>query len=311
MRRLLITFGCSWTFGVCSGYTAGMSKKDLLLLSLDSSLNDRLSFRGLLSKKYNLTNKNFASGGSSNQRQFRLAKEFFSSDEFVKLHNEFDEVIVLWGITSTARNEMWSLELGNLHNFFYNDSSLLSKALVKYQYNHEHEITQLAMEMQHWNMIFKNLNVKNLWFDTFNHHSYHIPGPRIEKFKKEYNTFRGPDWPDWEDFARNEFKVADEIRNELLDKSRQWGWTILFPSAIQNLMFNDENPRDLLSKLAINHGIDELDGKYHKSDWSIDSNRIEYLTKCGILNPHSTHPTQQGHLEIADMLSDYIEAVLQ
>jgi len=255
VKRALLTFGCSWTAGIGSCYTEGMSEEELRQSAWDNSINDRLSFRGLLSQKYNLVNKNWSEGGSSNQRQFRLAKLFFSSDEFKLLQKEFDQILVLWGITSTARNEMFSIEDNGLTNFFYKDSMPLAKMLMMYSYNHQHEVDQLAIEMHHWDIFFKNLNISNLWFDTFNHHDYALP-------------------------------------------------------CSQNLMFKDENPRDLMSKLAIGNGFTDVDNKYHRAVWKVDSNRVENLIKCEIINPLSKHPTQKGHAQIADMLAKYIEAQL-
>ena len=252
MKRLLITFGCSWTFGVGVNYTQGISLDQFKNSAWDEVNCSCLSFRGLLSKKYNLVNRNWACGGSSNQLQFRLAKLFFSSDEFKELQKTFDQILVLWGITSTARNEMFSIDDGKLINFFYSHKSNLAKMLVNYSYSHDNEVDQLSMEMRHWNTFFKNLNINNLWFDTFNHHHYHS----------------------------------------------------------ENLIFDDENPRDLLSKLAIHNGFKCVDNKYHESDWTADSDRIKNLVSCGILNPFSHHPTQLGHVQIADMLSEYIEASL-
>ena len=255
MKSALITFGCSWTAGVGSGYTEGMTIENFNKLRWNDSINDRQSFRGLLSKKYNLVNINWAAGGSSNQRQFRLAKLFFSSDEFKELRQNFDRILVLWGITSTARNEMFSIEHNDLVNFFYSESSNLAKSLVRYSYNHKNEVDQLSIEILHWNTFFKSLNINNLWFDTFNHHDYFRPD-------------------------------------------------------LKNLMFNDEKPRDILSKLAIHNGFVDLDGSYHESTGSIDTNRLKNLVECKVLNPLSYHPTPQGHRQIADMLSEYLEASL-
>ena len=71
---LLITFGCSWTFGIGLNYIAGMSKDEYKQNKVNSNLIQEHSFRAKLSKKYNLTNINFSQGGSSNQLQFRQAR---------------------------------------------------------------------------------------------------------------------------------------------------------------------------------------------------------------------------------------------
>jgi hypothetical protein len=251
MNQLLITLGCSWMYGVGVGYTPEMTGDQYCEIAWQEPICDSLSFRGLLSKKYNLVNKNLSRPGSSNQWQFRRAKEYFTSEEFKQARQEFDKIIVMWGVTSTARNELYCISEKKLVNFFYKSDTPESRAMVKYFYDHDNEVTQLTTEMLFWNDYFSGINITNLWFDTFNHHDY----------------------------------------NQTID----------------HLIFNDELPRDLLSKLAITNGLTQPDNRYHGSEWSIDSNRISHLIKCGLLNPHSHHPTQEGHRQIADFLTPYIE----
>jgi hypothetical protein len=255
MKRLLITFGCSWTYGVGVGHEPGMLFDKYREIAWKENICTQLSFRGLLSKKYGFENRNFSSGGSSNQRQFRYAKEFFPSDDFKKQQSEFDQIIVLWGLTSTARNELYFNSCNREENFFYSSDTAESKAMTKYFYNHEYEVAQLLTNIRFWNDYFESKNINNLWFDTFNHHEYG-------------------------------------------------------QSTVENLMFAQENPRDLLSKLAINNGQLDIDNNYHTSCWKIDSNRIEYLVNIGVLNPHSLHPTQQGHAQISEMLAPCIESLI-
>lgn len=304
-KTVLITMGCSWTYGSYVGYEYRMTRDELDTTQLDPDISNKLSFRGLLSKKYNLTNKNFSITSSSNQKQFRLAKEFFSSAEFNQYQRDFDKIIVLWGITSTARNELWAVESNDLVNFFYNNKLDHGKELIKYlgkfYYNHENEVALLATEMRHWNTFFQSLNIDNFWFDTFNHHDYHCPGPRIDKFKKLYNSCRGPSWPLWENFSRNEFSVDQNIFDESMDKTR-WPWVELFHPLIDRLIYADKKPRDLMSILAINNGLEVPDADYTK--------KIKYLIDCGILNPYTKHPTKRGHKQIAEILSEFVEPVI-
>ena len=302
----MITFGCSWTYGVGVGYNTVIDLEQYKKIAWKQDICNPLSFRGLLSEKYFLKNINFSSGGSSNQRQFRMAREFFSSSRFKELQNNYGKILVLWGITSTARNEVWSTEQNKLQNFFYSDEkSNLSKFFTKFCYSHENEIQILRTEMRHWNTFFKNSNIDNLWFDTFNHHDYSAIG--IEHLKPHYDAVKGHSWPDWRDFSKNQFDVADDIFEEIMDP--RWPWSESF-CPVDNLIFIDENPRDLLSKLAIKNKCQNVDNQYHESSWEIDTNRITHLVNCGILNPHSHHPTQQGHEQITEMLSPYIEALL-
>ena len=296
MKRLLITLGCSWTFGVGVGYTQNSGIEQYRNIAWNSDLCNALSFRGILSRKYNAVNKNLSFGGSSNQSQFRLAKIFFSSLEFKKMQKEFDQITVLWGITSTARNELFSIEKSQLVNFFYSRESQLAKSLVKFSYDHQNEVNLLEIEMNHWDIYFKNLNVNNLWFDTFNHHNYQ------ETYKQLYEACAGPDWPTWEKFCCQEFtNVSSQIIDEIYDTSK---WYFSLPP---NLILRNKNPRDLLSQLAINNGSTTIDNQFHSSDWRIDTDRVPHLVDRGILNPHSHHPTKIGHEQIANILDEYIK----
>ena len=315
VRRLLITFGCSWTYGVGVGYSQNMTEDQHKAIAWNNSICDQLSFRGLLSKKYELVNKNFAQGGSSNQRQFRLAKNFFTSDDFKKLQSEFDQIIVLWGITSTARNELYFNRHDRYENFFYSSDTTEAKLMVKYFYNHEYEVDQLLTEIRFWDDYFKSKNIDNLWFDTFNHHEYLEISNVNDQFKIDYCRAAGPDWPKFDDYLTGDYVISDQkISDKILEIKniclQQYQEPTFIHDKITNLIFNEQKPRDLLSLLAIKNGQTQVDNNYHVSDWAIDSNRVEYLINCGVLNPFSHHPTQQGHVQIFEMLAPYIESLI-
>jgi hypothetical protein len=302
VRRLLITFGCSWTYGVGVGYSQNMTKDQYKATAWKETICDQLSFRGLLSKKYELVNKNFSEGASSNQRQFRFAKNFFTSDDFKKLQSEFDQIIVLWGITSTARNELYFNRHNHYENFSYTLDTIESKIMTKYFYNHEYEVDQLLTEIRFWNDYFKSKNIDNLWFDTFNHHEYIGPSKFNAQFKVEYCSVAGPDWPRIEDYVTGDYVISDQkILDQILEIKK-------ICNKIPNLIFDEQKPRDLLSLLATHNGCTDIDNQYHTSSWDIDSNRVSYLVDCGILNPYSHHPTRVGHEQIATILDEYIRA---
>ena len=178
----LITFGCSWTKGKFSWYDPNilrhteMSREDMQ--RHDPQEVDEYCFRTILSRRHDYVNINFASGGSSNQRQFRLAEEYFNTDDYKK----YDNVIILWGITSTARFDVWS----NKHNR-YKDLHLTKTFNLKTNdilwatdhYDHDVEVKRLSTQMQHWDNYFRMIGVKNYWFDTFNHHNYTYDSPNM------------------------------------------------------------------------------------------------------------------------------------
>ena len=262
----LISFGCSWTFGVGLSWEPGFTYEEYKATKRRDDVADKYSFRALLAREFGLENINFAIGGSSNQRQFRVAEKF-----------DFQEGdIVLWGITSTARNEIW-LDSGNFYKgYFYSqaaeckedinnskpfgsdgDFCKLIKMTVKHWYSHEEEVRRIFYRIKHYNDYFKCKGVKVLWYDTLNHHDYQ--------------------------------QVPD------------------------NMLYGNEDYRDLLSRLCKINGYTKLKDKYHFS-WSkkfIDCGRIDFISKNGIANPFSGHPTKEGHIQLADMMRPFIISALQ
>lgn len=304
--RLLITFGCSWTFGVGSGYHPSMTFREYEQIAWDLNTCNNFSWRTILAKKYKLDNLNFSSGGSSNARQFRIAKNFFGSTKFKELQKQYTEIIVLWGITSTARGEFYSCNKQQLLDIFYNEENQLSKFIVKNCYDHTHECFMLAQEMSFWNTFFNNINIKNFWFDTFNHHDYTVNSPGILYWKDDYESNSGKDWPSWDQFLNKDFRdTLEEVRNEILDASRFNFAQLLNQTNITNFIV-DKKPRDLMSLMCekFNFFVDEP--SYHHSDWSIDSNRVEFLIQEKCLNPYTKHPTQRGIDIIVDIIDSNI-----
>lgn len=230
----LVTFGCSWTYGIGSTYVDGIPQEQYTKIRKD----DTNSFRRILSERHNLLNVNFAEGGSSNQRQFRLATEYFNNPIE-------EETIVLWGITSTARDEFWSEERNKLCNIHYNlcrpnpkigvNLDKLSGHLLKHHYNHEIEVGILTERMLHWNNYFKMLGVKNLWFDTFTHNHYDIPNMcwRDEKPRDLLSKLTGIDeekmhFSNWKnDCARIQKGIEDKILNPYTFHPTKYGHELI------------------------------------------------------------------------------------
>lgn len=300
--KTLITFGCSWTYGVGVGYQESMPITEFNNIAWKDEICNQKSFRAILSRRYQFENLNFARGGSSNQRQFRKAKSFFNSKQFDQLLNSQDEIIVLWGITSTARNEVFSIIDNQVMNYFLTDNrGQIEKFLLKYTYNHDHEIFSLTDEMLHWNRFFKSYNIKNYWFDTFNHHDYYVNDPSLLTFKKQYDTVSRLDWPTWQNFLDRQFDFDSVIGQEILTRFSNTFSQFIRTTPVENFVINHPSYRDLMSQLAINNGMEEPDSDYHVSDWSVDSKRVEFLISKKLLNPYSHHPTELGHQQIANM----------
>jgi len=300
-NTLLITFGCSWTYGVGVNYEFGMSQKELEQLAWDENICNSLSWRGILSKTHSLDNLNFSVGGSSNQLQFRRAEEFFSSSKFKNLKKSHNRIIVVWGITSTSRNELFDNDAGIPVNFLYHQyKKPIAKLLLVDHYNHEWEVFRLRRQMLHWEQYLGFLGVELHWFDTFNTHNYHKNDLEFKKThpnEQKYQTVAGPDWPSYDNFCAGDFlKTPDHILEEIYD---------IYPDTETPKCMIDINlnPRDLMSWLAIKNGMTNIDSDYHTSSWSNDSNRVKYLVNKNLLNPLTYHPTAHTHQILADFFS--------
>lgn len=297
MSTLLITFGCSWTYGAGAGYQPGMDSEEYERIKLDPDTCYQYSFRGLLCAKYGLDHKNFAIAGSSNQTQFRLAEEFFGSHRFRYYQSRYDKIIVLWGITSTLRNDAYFFMEGRNRSYFYSAADVLAKTMLRSHYSHNNEIVMLSNKIRFWNKFFANENVSVLWFDTFNHHKYSelfedATLNQCDKFTQlKDSSARGFDQLDHEACYD---KNKDQLLCNFIDQDKK----------LDNFLMFDSEHRDLLSTMASKNGMAEFDRKYHRSTYENDSNRVDYLVKKGLLNPLSFHPTQQGHQQIYDIFVD-------
>jgi hypothetical protein len=308
---LLVTFGCSWTAGVSSGYQPGMSKQHLEEIAWEDSINQANSFRGLLCNTYHMHNVNFALGGSSNQTQFRLAEKYFSSSEFQQAQSQYKKIIVLWGITSTQRNELYFAKLGKIKSFMYANGSDISKLMVDQHYSHDAEVGLLFDKIGFWNYFFKQNNVDNIWFDTFNHHDYDQSLLSNKDTQEYYEAVAGVNWPTWQQAVRQDLVCSQDIVDEILDLTR-WDFKLVdHYAAKKNFFLYNSNPRDLCSQLALSQGIDYIDSNYHVSFWQQDSNRIDFLASKQIVNPISYHPTRQGHQLISTIFEPMIENILK
>ena len=74
MENILVTFGCSWTYGVGAHYETDMTEKEYKVNMWNKTIIEQYAFRTLISGKIGFKNINFSGGGSSNQHQFRLAR---------------------------------------------------------------------------------------------------------------------------------------------------------------------------------------------------------------------------------------------
>lgn len=181
----LVTLGCSWTFGEGSGYTEGMSRWEYENIQHDEKICWKNGWRRHVVEHFDFTHTNIGEYGSSNDRQFRLAKKYFLSKDFLNLVQQKKKVIVLWGTTALNRYDVWikseekySKILLNNVDFdlikYGSDQDIFSFALDKFSYHETARLKELELEILHWNQFFKLFNVKNFWYDTLGSYDYRI-----------------------------------------------------------------------------------------------------------------------------------------
>jgi len=300
MKNLLITFGCSWTFGVGTYYKQGMTDKEYW--SHPKVYKPHNTFRSIIAKELNADNLNFSIGASSNDKQLRYAKHFFASQQFVDLQDEYDKITVLWGITSTARIECWDYKHQDILNLFLLKSSRryannmsvhdgLSKTYLRYFYDLDHKVFELAKEMHFWNSYFDSLGITNYWFDTFNHHDYYKPHIASKHIGADNDL-------------GHMYSLEDEkytVDNDVIPNHVKLD-SVQAPCKIHNLLFDDREYRDLCSILAIDAGLENIDNSYIYSALSSDGPTVDFLVSKGLLNPVSFHPTLEAHQSIASLM---------
>jgi len=264
-KSLLITFGCSWTYGIGAGYKEGMSESYYTEnIRWSHELCYENSWRKLVLEHFDIKGLNFSVGGSSNLRQFKTARNFFISDEWKKLKSDYDNIVVLWGLTTTERVYMWCEDENKFCDIYLNqdrhkgsireifsrlkdifDSDRLAMTINKCSYNYENEVNELTKEVLFWNQFFNLNNIPVIWFDTFNSHKY--------------------------------------------------------TSKIKNLIEYDKDKRDILYYLCDLHlknnpqilSEDEL--SYESFN---NANFFFYAVRNKILNPYSFHPTKEQYENI-------------
>lgn len=182
---ILVTFGCSWTFGEGSGYEDWMSEKEYEKIRADEKICYENSWRKKVIEHFDIDHINFSEAGSSNDLQFRLAKQFFTSKKFQEIYKSYKNIIVLWGITATNRYDFWCRDTNKYAKILLNNAEEdvkkfnqyedhLGLTLKKLSYNHQTRVNELEIDIVFWNQYFKLLKIKNFWFDTFYSIKYKI-----------------------------------------------------------------------------------------------------------------------------------------
>ncbi len=270
-KRLFIFFGCSWTWGRFINWEQhDIADPRDMPAEAEAEQSSLFSYRSLITKHFDADQLNFSEGGSSNDRQFRKASEYFlgvkndSDGPLATLdQRQHDEIVVLWFITSTARKELYNDHHKRYDNFFLTSGAprrghnfSIAKDLVKQGYYCDsEELKKLSTQMILWNSWFKQNNIKNVWIDTFNHNDWKTPVDNQVKFDSGF---------------------TDLMTNMYVNVGNK------APTVIEK----------------------------HHSLWDTDEERSLVLKSMGYLNSVSLHPTVKGHKLISDLLIPKLETVI-
>lgn len=201
MKDVLITFGCSWTFGQGSAYKEGMTEDEYDEIYLDKDLCWENGWRRQVVEHFDFDHINFGLGGSSNDKQFRLAQKFFVSKRFKEIYQQNRKIYVLWGTTSVNRYDFWIKQNYQYEHIFLKHSDgqdvhpdlfqensepidHIAACLTKYSYYEPARVKELELQFLHWNQYFKLLGIKNFWYDTFSSFNYSVDLPNFFDLKK-------------------------------------------------------------------------------------------------------------------------------
>jgi len=158
--------------GVGSMYDPKIHKTKKLFQndSHDQELMAKNSFRTILSEKYGFENVNLGKGGASNGSMFRRLLTYLRK-------NTLDDTIVLWGITSIYRMELFFNHSGRHLSFqptqktlpkFHGKSWCGPKEYFRQHFDEKVQLDHMVCEIRHYQHYFELLGVPQLWFHTLN-----------------------------------------------------------------------------------------------------------------------------------------------
>ena len=183
----LITLGCSWVFGIGSYFDAENPvdrvtynttfRKGSAYRQSGEEFEDDTCWRNKLCDELNLTNINLSRGGSSNQSQFRRATKYFAENEV-----DWQNTVVLWGITSIYRDELWFNRLKSYSSVAFSQANIDPTNRLRekkrtgfdtYAHFEEHFdekvfMTELKNNILHWQHYLDLLGVPYAFYETLN-----------------------------------------------------------------------------------------------------------------------------------------------
>jgi hypothetical protein len=298
-NKKFIFFGCSWTYGKFINIAPGQLPKDVNV-NEERSLADVKSYRALISNFFEVDHLNFAEGGSSNDRQFRRAAEYFigpkRKNAFLKEINfkKYEKIRDQnWPTTDELRKKQrlpnWIVKEMNEHlqnsdfDEFCDDEEyvlwFITSTARKEFYN--------ASIRQFQNEMLNNAEIPIMKSYTIDYYDHEHELERTAQQMVLWNSY---------------FK-ANNIKNLWIDTFNHHD----YPIEIANLLTFDSGLNDLMSNMCVSNGFVPTNLETHLSAWAADEERSKFLTDKGLLTNQTIHPNVSGHKLIAEMLIPKIQ----
>lgn len=302
MKPVLVFFGCSWTWGKFINWeTYGESRYTIDKVKEEEHSN-LYSYRALITKNFGFDQINFSRGGNSNDRQFRLAKEYFIGPN----HSRINQLNRIKGFTKKRYESIRDLSWPSF------DQLLTNPYLADYildELNTKHDMQDLE---------FLRKDCRKhivLWFitSTARKEFYNASQATWENFMMMDNTdslLKKVWFADYYDHNKeletlaqnmilwNSWFKQNNITNFWIDTFNHHEYMI----DINNKIDFQTGYSDLMSNLCVLHGFVPDKTEYHYSAWNSDEPRCDFLISKGLLNQSTLHPTQLGHKIIAEQL---------
>lgn len=296
-----VFFGCSWTYGKFINLEAGQNPYKINLKE-EAILADEKSYRGLIAKHFNARSVNFSQGGSSNDRQFRLAGEYFIGpkrgnslilknriDTYKKLRGPdwptVDEFSKSQCLPDWVVDEIFEHLSNNDFEMYRNTDS--SKYILWFLTSSARKEFYNASKR-----VYENEMLNSPESDLAKHY---ISGYYDHDSEMEFMSRQMVLW--------NEYFASRGIKNLWIDTFNHYN----YPVVIKNKINFGTKYSDIMSNLCVKHGHQIEETELHLGAWAADDSRSKYLQDIGLLNSTTTHPTIQGHHHIAEMLIPLVE----
>lgn len=296
-NKLFLFFGCSWTYGKNINLQPEQNQKEYSS-SEEKAQADLYAYRSLISNYFDADQKVFAEGGSSNQRQFRYASQYFLGPDLTKINqaklyaNNYQKI----------RDESWPTV-----DEFIMSGQLPDNVLKNIVDDLEIDYFEIFKNDQRPKFVlwFITSTARVEFFDTNNHNyvndfltwanhpvtkmlaaNCYDHDHEIEKLAQIMNLW-------------NAYFELNGIQNLWIDTFNHHD----YPIKIKNYIKLNDHASDIMSAMCVKLGYDTFKkSEFHNSGWSADNTRSEFLVNQNMLNNQTIHPTIKGHQLIADIL---------